>query len=84
MSSSNAKRREKKVHLTKRQRKKVRQQLWEAFGDKCCWCGEKMINPTGYIKNTANMATIEHYFAKTMGDPNNTMLLRLCHERCNK
>lgn len=83
---STVSRRVRGVHFGRRTRKKIRRQLAEVFGDKCCWCGEPMIipKPGENVKDLKNLATIEHYFAKEMGDPNNIMFLRLAHERCNK
>ncbi len=84
--SKNHHRRKKGVHIGARQRKKIRQQLVEAFGDKCCWCGEPMEIPEAGkdIKNMDDLATIEHHFAVEMGEPDNIMLFRLAHARCNK
>ncbi len=85
-NNSNAQRRKRGVHLGATQRKKIRKKLVEVWGDKCCWCGKPMEIPAPgkNIKNMSELATIEHYFAIEMGDPNNTMLFRLAHERCNK
>ncbi len=84
--SSNKNRKRNNVHMGARQRKKVRAQLVEVFGNRCCWCGEVMQipGPGKDITNMAELATIEHHFAKALGEPDSIMLLRLAHTRCNK
>jgi hypothetical protein len=74
------------VHLGRRQRKKIRQKLLEAFGTCCCWCGDEMEIPTSgtNIRNMEEMATVEHHFAKDQDLPDSLMLLRLSHKRCNR
>ncbi len=84
--TSNYYRKQNGLHINRKQRKHVRQQLIDVYGDLCCWCDKPMELPIPRkdIKDYSEMATIEHYYAKKMGQPNNVMLFRLAHERCNK
>ncbi len=84
--TSNQHRKRNGVHLNRSQRKRIRQQLINVYGNLCCWCDNPMElpGPGKDITNYSDMATIEHYYAKKMGQPNNVMLFRLAHEKCNK
>ena len=72
--------------LTRGTRKRYRELLVSAYGTNCCWCGTEMEvpKPRQPAVNMENMATIEHYFAKEAGDPDNFFFFKLAHKRCNK
>ena len=76
----------KPVRHNKTWRKRIRKKLLKMHGNTCWWCKEKMEIPDRRrpAKNLEDMATIEHWFAKRIGDPNRFDLLRLAHKRCNK
>lgn len=84
--SSNEARKKLGVHMGRGMRKTVRRKLVEAFGTRCCWCGEEMEIPESGkdIKNMEDLATIEHHFAKVLEAPGSIMHLRLSHKRCNQ
>lgn len=85
--SSNKNRTKLGVHLGRKSRKRIRRELVEAFGTRCCWCGEEMEipEPGKDIKNMEDLATIEHYFAKEVfNEPDSLMHLRLAHKKHNR
>lgn len=86
MSNRTKNRRKSNVHLSRKERKLVKEYLVLKEGTKCCWCKEEMEIPINgkAVVNLDDMATIEHYFAVKAGQPDNINLFKLSHHRCNK
>ena len=76
------------VHLARSYRMKIREMLLRKYGDRCIWCGKRMIIPVSGKPvpegELCNMATVEHHFAVKLGDPNNADYYKLAHKKCNK
>ena len=86
--SKNKNRRDCGVHLGYGDRKRIREYLLSVYGNKCYWCKKPMIIPVKGLRihrnRIKNMATIEHYFAKKAGKPNDIDWLILAHKKCNR
>ena len=71
--------------MSRQSRKRIKEFLWKEFGEDCCWCGKPMVFPQyGFSMGCRkDMATVEHHYAKEFNRPNEIMLFRLSHNKCN-
>lgn len=72
---------------SKKQRHRLREALWQIWGERCYWCGEPMILPARGQKlppdKYPRMASIEYHLQKVKGSQH-PIHLRLTHVRCNR